>query len=71
MSTGIEGTISARVRWQKGGRMMLLRTYGNWLELAVELPIPDELGSPGLVNSRRVAHAAPAVYAVAHTPVLH
>ncbi|MEI9960366.1 MAG: hypothetical protein WDM76_04315 [Limisphaerales bacterium] len=43
---------------------------GNWLEAAGTLPVPSNLGSPGLPNSRLVSNAGPAIYNVTHTPSL-
>ncbi|HYG22244.1 MAG TPA: lamin tail domain-containing protein [Verrucomicrobiae bacterium] len=64
------GTIRAQVRWLKGSPYVLLRVRGNWMEVSRRLDIPANLGTPGLVNSRRVANAAPALFDVSHSPVL-
>jgi hypothetical protein len=64
------GTIRAQVRWLKGDPYVLLRVRGNWMEVSQRLSIPANLGTPGLVNSRRVTNAGPAITEVSHAPVL-
>ncbi len=64
------GTIRASVRWLKGSPYILLRIRGNWMEVSQRLSIPTNLGTPGLVNSRLVANAGPAITEVTHSPVL-
>ncbi|MBK9140144.1 MAG: lamin tail domain-containing protein, partial [Verrucomicrobia bacterium] len=63
-------TIRAKVRWLAGWPQVLFRLHGNGLELAANLTVPRNLGTPGLVNSRRVANAGPAIYDVTHFPPL-
>jgi hypothetical protein len=63
-------TIRAKVRWLAGWPEVLFRTRGNWLEFPARMTIPKNLGTPGLPNSRRVANAGPAIYAVNHQPAL-
>jgi hypothetical protein len=64
------GTIRAQVRWLKGDPYVLLRVRGNWMEVSQRLSIPANLGTPGLINSRRVTNAGPAITEVSHAPVL-
>ncbi|HTI70446.1 MAG TPA: lamin tail domain-containing protein [Candidatus Limnocylindria bacterium] len=61
-------TMRASVRWLSGSPEVLLRLRGNWMEMPIRLPIPANLGSPGLPNSRRVANQGPAIYEVTHNP---
>lgn len=63
-------TIRARVRWLAGWPELLFRLRGSFLDYAAPLPVPTNLGTPGLPNSRRVANAGPAIYDVTHTPAL-
>lgn len=63
-------TIRADVRWLKGHPEILFRLRGNWLECVGEMALPVSPGTPGAVNSRFVANAAPAITAVQHAPVL-
>lgn len=62
--------IRARARWLAGSPQILFRIRGNGLELAGDLIVPKNLGTPGLPNSRRVANAGPAIYDVRHDPPL-
>jgi lamin tail-like protein/CotH protein len=64
------GTIRAKVRWLRGSRHLLFRPNGHWMEATPTLSVPANLGTPGLVNSRRVSNAGPAIYEVKHNPVL-
>lgn len=70
LTTGQSGTIRAKVRWLKGWPEILLRFRGSWLECGGAMQLPTNLGTPGLVNSRKVSNAGPAVYDVTHWPVL-
>ncbi|MEN9676261.1 MAG: hypothetical protein RIS76_2157 [Verrucomicrobiota bacterium] len=67
---GSQGTILLQARWLRGWPEVLVRTRGNWIELAGRLTVPANLGSPGAVNSRRVANAGPVLDGIAHSPVL-
>lgn len=62
--------IRVKARWLAGSRQILLRVRGNGLELAGDLNVPPNLGTPGLPNSRRVSNAGPAIYDVRHDPPL-
>ena len=70
LSSGNTATISAKARWLKGDPHMLLRIHGNWLEAPAVLDVPSNLGTPGLVNSRVAANAAPDIADVRHAPVM-
>ncbi len=74
LATGIKqndtATIRAKVRWLAGAREVLFKLRGAWLEMPVRLPLPTNLGTPGLANSRAVLNAGPAIFDVTHTPVL-
>ncbi len=64
------GTIRAQVRWLKGSPNVLLRTRGHWMEVSKRLDLPQNLGTPGLPNSRLVANAGPMIADTMHTPPL-
>ena len=70
LANGNTATIRAKVRWIAGWPEVLFRLYGNYLELPARMTVPKNLGSPGQINSRRVANAGPAIYDVVHTPAL-
>jgi regulation of enolase protein 1 (concanavalin A-like superfamily) len=63
-------TLKLSGRWLRGWPEVLLRLRGNWLELSGMLPVPQNLGTPGLPNSRRVGAPPPAIYAVSHSPAI-
>ncbi|MGE3310308.1 MAG: lamin tail domain-containing protein [Limisphaerales bacterium] len=67
---GATATLRARVRWLRGHPDLLLRLKGNYLETVAHMPVPTDLGTPGAVNSRRLANAGPAIVDVAHFPVV-
>jgi hypothetical protein len=72
MTTGGANTATLRawVRWLRGERNILLRIRGQWIECAGSMSVPSNLGTPGAVNSRRIANAGPAIAGVAHAPIL-
>jgi len=70
LRAGVSATLSYRARWLRGWPEVLMRLSGNWLEATGAMPVPANLGTPGASNSRRLAHAGPAIYEVAHAPVL-
>ena len=68
LGAGKTATMSLFGRWLHGSPEILLRLHGNWLELTGAFPIPANLGTPGLPNSRRVALPSPVIYGVTHSP---
>ncbi len=70
IAANANATIRAKVRWLAGWPQVLFRLKGNGLELAANLEIPRNLGTPGLPNSRRVLNAGPAIFDVSHSPAL-
>src|ERR1019366_5168749 len=65
---GQTATISFEARWLHGWPEVLLRLNGNWLEAVGTMPVPVNLGSPGMSNSRYVTNGGPAIYNVTHNP---
>jgi hypothetical protein len=63
-------TIRARVRWLKGWPEILFRIEGNYHEATARLLVPAQPGTPGARNSRAATNAPPAIYEVAHAPVV-
>ena len=70
MTAGDTVTLSFQARWLRGWPEALLRLNGGWLEATAAMPVPTNLGSPGMPNSQSVANAGPAIYNVTHTPSL-
>ncbi len=63
-------TISARARWLAGTPEILFRLHGNYLEAVGQLPIPANLGTPGLPNSRANPNFGPSISQIQHQPIL-
>jgi regulation of enolase protein 1 (concanavalin A-like superfamily) len=70
LAAGQTVTLRFKARWLHGWPEPLMRLNGNWLEATGRMPVPGNLGSPGLPNSQRVANAGPAIYNVRHNPPL-
>ena len=63
-------TVRARARWIAGWPYVALVLQGSYLEAAGRMNIPEDLGTPGAVNSRWAENAGPAVSDVSHNPVM-
>ncbi|MCI0748061.1 MAG: lamin tail domain-containing protein, partial [Verrucomicrobia subdivision 3 bacterium] len=63
-------TLRAKVRWLRGWPELLIRLHGNYIEAVDRLAIPANLGTPGARNSRAIANKGPAIYQMAHSPVV-
>lgn len=70
LPNNVNATLRAKVRWLSGWPQVLFRLRGNGLELAANLTVPNNPGTPGQANSRRVANAGPAIHDVSHAPPL-
>ncbi len=62
--------LRCRARWLAGSPELVMWLRGGYLDAHVTLPVPDNLGTPGQANSRRVVNPGPAIYDVRHTPGL-
>ena len=65
---GQTATLRFKARWLHGWPELVLRLNGGWLEATGAMPVPSNLGSPGLPNTQRIANAGPAIYGVNHFP---
>ncbi|HTY88179.1 MAG TPA: lamin tail domain-containing protein, partial [Candidatus Acidoferrum sp.] len=70
LASGQTATLRFKARWLHGWPEVLLRLNGNWLEAAGTLPVPANLGTPGLPNSRYLTNSGPAIYEVVHAPTV-
>ena len=68
LGAGQIATLSFNARWLHGWPEPLLRLNGNWLEATGAMPVPNNLGSPGMPNSTHITNAGPAIYNVTHNP---
>jgi hypothetical protein len=70
LASGATATLRFKARWLRGCPEPLLRLRGNFLEAAGRMPVPVNLGTPGLPNSRAATNAGPAIYQVTHSPAV-
>jgi regulation of enolase protein 1 (concanavalin A-like superfamily) len=70
LGSGATTTLSLTGRWLRGTPYVLLRVHGNWIELTGALPIPANLGTPGMGNSQATANPPPAIFHVKHSPAI-
>jgi hypothetical protein len=68
MAVNQTATLRFKARWLRGWPEVLFRLNGNWLEATGPMPVPANLGTPGMPNSRYVTNAGPAMAAVTHSP---
>ena len=68
LAAGGTVTLRLKARWLRGWPEVIMRLRGDYLELSGALPVPLNLGTPGLPNSMAVTHAAPAICEVNHWP---
>jgi hypothetical protein len=70
MAAGQTATLSFEARWLHGWPEAIMRLNGNWLEATGPMPVPTNLGTPGIPNSTYITNAGPAIYNVVHSPAL-
>ncbi|HWV99717.1 MAG TPA: lamin tail domain-containing protein [Candidatus Acidoferrum sp.] len=70
LGAGQTATLRLKARWLAGWPEVLMRLRGNWLEVTGGMPVPANLGTPGMPNSRYVTYPGPAIYEVKHSPPL-
>ena len=63
-------TISFRARWVSGCPRLNARLYFNRLAKTVLLPMPENTGTPGAPNSRRIANLGPSLTLLQHSPAV-
>jgi hypothetical protein len=67
---GREYEISYRAKWLGGSRLLNTRLYLKWLQRTTVLSVPSSGGTPGAINSRRIASAGPTCAVLSHSPVV-
>ncbi len=70
LGQGQTATLRFKARWLHGWPEVLFRLNGNWLEATGAMPVPANLGTPGLPNSIALTNVGPAIFEVTHTPSL-
>jgi len=67
---GQEYEVSFRARWLAGSPQLNTSAYYQKLAHTTLLALPVRHGTPGAVNSRRVANAGPTLSALIHSPIV-
>jgi hypothetical protein len=70
LTVGTTATLRFKARWLHGCPEPLMWVRGGYMEATGRLPVPTNLGTPGLPNSRAVTNAGPAIYEVSHSPAV-
>jgi hypothetical protein len=70
LSIGQTYTISGQARWLKGSKWLIVRTHGQGIAKAVELSVPERLGTPGARNSVFASNRGPSITEVQHSPIV-
>ena len=63
-------TLSFDGRWVSGKSRIIFQTLDHGFGTSFLLPIPEDLGTPGAVNSAAITTAAPTVTGVIHSPAV-
>ena len=63
-------TLTFEARWVYGLPLMVAQTWDRSFGKVFRFPVPNNLGTPGAVNSRNSAAATPTVDHMAHFPVV-
>jgi len=70
LTGGTTATLRFKARWLRGCPEPLLRVRGNYLEAPGRIPVPANLGTPGLPNSCAATNVGPAIYQITHAPAV-
>ena len=70
MTANANYTIQFEARWVSGKSRLLVQTWDHSLGAPFLLPVPNNLGTPGAVNSRFAAASPPQVDSLLHSPAV-
>ncbi len=70
MNAGSNYTIQFDARWVSGKNRLIVQTWDHSLGAPFLIPVPNNLGTPGAVNSRFAASAPPQVDSLLHSPAV-
>jgi len=70
LSLGQTYSISGQARWLRGSKWLLVRIHAQGMAHAVELAVPERLGSPGKQNGAFASNRGPSITEVQHSPIL-
>jgi len=62
--------IQAKIRWLAGWPFLRLSLGWYWMEALCEMPVPTNLGTPGMPNSHPATNTPPTVSDLQHAPLL-
>ncbi|MED5586781.1 MAG: lamin tail domain-containing protein [Verrucomicrobiota bacterium] len=63
-------TLTFKGRWVSGKSRLIVQTLDHGFGTSFYLPIPNNLGTPGKVNSRKLTAPAPTITGVVHNPAV-
>lgn len=70
MNQGSTYEVSFEARWVAGASRLIVQTWDHSIATTVSLPVPRNLGTPGLRNSRYIAQPAAQVDRLLHSPAV-
>ncbi|MDP2895069.1 MAG: lamin tail domain-containing protein [bacterium] len=70
LSVGQTYTITGQARWLRGSKWLNVRTHGQGIAKAVELSVPQKLGTPGAQNSVFASNRGPSITEAQHSPIV-
>jgi hypothetical protein len=62
--------ISFDARWMSGMSRVIAQTWDHSIATSISLPVPSDIGTPGMQNSRYVPDPAPQVDGLIHDPIV-
>ncbi len=68
MDSNTSYTVNFEARWVHGKPRLIMQTWDHSIGNAFLIPVPNNLGTPGIPNSRLIAAAAPEIASVLHSP---
>jgi len=70
LTIGQTYTINGYARWLTGTKWLIVRTHGQGVAKAVEMQVPERLGTPGQPNSAFRSNRGPSITEVQHSPII-
>ena len=71
MDSNTSYTVNFEARWVHGKPRLIMQTWDHSIGNAFLIPVPNNLGTPGIPNSRLIAAAAPEIASVLHLSLIH
>jgi hypothetical protein len=70
MNSNQSYTVNFEARWVQGKPRLIMQTWDHSIGNTFLMPIPNNLGTPGAVNSRALSAAPPEIASVLHSPAV-